>query len=129
VVYACAGRRVDGLTNLYCVAHLRRHFIRAKLANPTQLEYWERAWLARWGALYAAHRELSAAWAAAADTPGPHADARLTAAYATWDVAIGAIDAARREQQACRPRRESPGNPGTPVGRRDRPPRPSHGGS
>jgi transposase len=99
-VYASAGRRVDGLTNLYCLAHLRRHFVRAKLANPAQLEYWERAWLDRFRALYAAHRGLSAAWAAARDTPGPGADARLAAAYAGWDQAIGAIDTARRAQQA-----------------------------
>ncbi|WP_239348130.1 MULTISPECIES: hypothetical protein [unclassified Frankia] len=42
----------------------------AKLTNPTRLEYWERAWLARFRALYAAHRDLSTAWAAVRDSPG-----------------------------------------------------------
>jgi hypothetical protein len=99
-VYASAGRRVDGLTNLYFLAHVRRHFFRAKLANPTQLAYWERDWLARFRALYQAHGKLSAAWAAACEDPGPDSAARLAAAYTGWDQAIGAIDAARRAEQA-----------------------------
>jgi hypothetical protein len=99
-VYVSAGRRVDGLTNLFCVAHVRRHFIRAGLANPAQLSFWLTAWLDRFAALYLAHRELMAAWAVNQDVPGPAASARLAAAHAVWDQAIGAIDTARREQQA-----------------------------
>jgi transposase len=99
-VYVSAGRRVDGLTNLFCVAHVRRHFIRAGLANPAQLSFWQTAWLDRFAALYLAHRELMAAWAVNQDVPGPAASARLAAAHAVWDQAIGAIDTARREQQA-----------------------------
>ncbi|TFE24189.1 IS66 family transposase [Frankia sp. B2] len=99
-VYVSVGRRRAGLVNLYRVAHLRRYFPRARLSNPVQLEYWEKAWLDRFRALYTAHRELATAWARARDTPGPDADTRLAEAYTAWDGAIEAIDTARREQQA-----------------------------
>jgi transposase len=99
-VYSSAGRRCAGLVNLYCVAHVRRHFMRARLTNLVQLKLWEEHWLDRFRALYAAHRELSAAWSAAQDAPGPGADARLAGAYTGWDSAIDAIDTARREEQA-----------------------------
>ena len=39
-VYASAGKKADGLVNLFCWAHLRRYFVRAGDANPGQLTYW-----------------------------------------------------------------------------------------
>ena len=36
-VYQSAGRKADGLVNLYCAAHIRRHIVRAGDANPVQL--------------------------------------------------------------------------------------------
>jgi hypothetical protein len=63
-VYTSAGKEADGLVNLYCWAHVRRHFVRAGDANPAQLAYWTRlaywtsAWLERIKALYAAREEL-----------------------------------------------------------------------
>jgi transposase len=105
-VYTAAGKKADGLVNLYCWAHLRRHFVRAGDADPTQLRYWTAAWLARIKALYAAHEQLMAAWEQAA-VPAPAqaatAAARLRDAYDAWDAALEAIDAERRTQ------RKSPG--------------------
>ena len=63
-VYTSAGKKADGLVNLYCWAHVRRHFVRAGDANPTQLTYWTAAWLERIKALYTAHEQLMAG-------PGP----------------------------------------------------------
>ena len=99
-VYSSAGKKADGLVNLYCWAHLRRHVIRAGDANPAQLKYWTEAWLERIRVLYAAHDELMTAWAGAA-APVPQeeeAAARLEAAYAAWDDAITEIDEARKMQ-------------------------------
>lgn len=101
-VYASAGRKTDGLTNLYCWAHIRRHFVRAGDANPTQLAYWTRDWLDRIKNLYTAHDELTDAWnASVAPAPG-HAAAdaatRLDEAYTAWDTALREIDTARRTQ-------------------------------
>ena len=42
-VYQSAAKKADGLVNLYCWAHVRRHFIRAGDANPAQLKYWTQA--------------------------------------------------------------------------------------
>ena len=61
-VYQSAGKKADGLVNLYCWAHVRRHFVRAGDASPVQLRYWTDAWLERIRDLYAAHHELMAAW-------------------------------------------------------------------
>jgi transposase len=103
-VYASAGKKADGLVNLYCWAHIRRHFVRAGDANPAQLTYWTAAWLDRIKALYAAHEELMAAWAGTA-APAPQAAeaaaARLEEARARWDDALAAIDTARKEQMAA----------------------------
>jgi len=103
-VYTSAGKKADGLVNLYCWAHIRRYFVRAGDANPAQLTYWTAAWLERIKALYAAHEELMAAWAQAA-APGPEgktaAAARLEEARAAWDGAIGVIDEARRKQMTA----------------------------
>jgi transposase len=65
-VYQSAGKKADGLVNLFCWAHVRRHFVRAGDANPAQLTYWTEAWLARIRDLYAAHEQLMAAWQDAA---------------------------------------------------------------
>jgi len=103
-VYESAGKKADGLVNLYCAAHVRRHFVRAGDANPVQLKYWTDAWLDRIRGLYAAHDELAAAWQAAA-APAPQqeqaAAARLEKAYEAWDGAIMVIDEARKKQMAA----------------------------
>jgi transposase len=100
-VYTSAGNQADGLVNLFCWAHVRRHFVRAGDANPSQLKYWTAAWLERIKALYAAHEELMSAWAGAAGQPGQATAARLGQARIAWDAALGAIDAARRQQMAA----------------------------
>jgi transposase len=100
-VYQSAGRKADGLVNLFCWSHLRRYFVRAGDANPAQLRRWSDAWLDRIRDLYAAHDELMAAWQEAAAPPaqGKQASAaRLGKAYETWDAAITVIDETRREQ-------------------------------
>ena len=51
-VYESAGKKADGLVNLYCWAHVRRHFVRAGDANSAQLKYWTDAWLDRIRDLY-----------------------------------------------------------------------------
>jgi transposase len=100
-VYQSAGKKADGLVNLYCWAHLRRHVVRAGDTNPVQLKYWTDAWLERIRDLYAAHAELMAAWQAAA-VPAARdkqdAAARLEKAYAAWDGAITVIDETRKKQ-------------------------------
>ncbi len=103
-VYQSAGKKADGLVNLYCWAHVRRHFVRAGDASPVQLKYWTDAWLERIRNLYAAHDKLTAAWQDAA-APAPRdktADAaRLDKAYAAWDEAITAIGEARGKQMTA----------------------------
>ena len=59
-VYESAGKKADGLVNLYCWAHLRRHIVQAGDANPVQLGHWTDAWLGRIRDLYAV-AELNAA--------------------------------------------------------------------
>jgi transposase len=103
-VYESAGKKADGLVNLYCWAHVRRHFVRAGDANPLQLSYWIQAWLERIRELYRAHDELMTAWQDAA-APAPQekdtAVARLEKAYAAWDDAIAVIDETRKKQMAA----------------------------
>jgi transposase len=102
-VYSSAGKKADGLVNLYCWAHARRHFARAGDANPVQLKYWTDAWLGRIRELYAAHDELMAAWQEnTAPVAGDKQDsaARLEKAHEAWDTAITAIDEARKKQMA-----------------------------
>jgi transposase len=103
-VYESAGNKADGLVNLFCWAHIRRHFVRAGDANPVQLKYWTDAWLGRIRDLYAAHDQLMAAWQDAA-APAPQQESaagqRLEAAYAAWDGAITVIDEARKKQAAA----------------------------
>lgn len=104
-VYSAAGKKADGLVNLYCWAHVRRHFVRAGDANPAQLTYWTAAWLDRIKDLYAAHDELMAAWQDAAPAPAPRdrpaAAARLDQAYTAWDTALTVIDQTRKKQMAA----------------------------
>jgi hypothetical protein len=99
-VYQSAGKKADGLVNLFCWAHVRRHFVRAGDANPVQLKYWTEAWLERIRDLYSAHDELMAAWQDGAPAPQGKeaAAARLDEAYAAWDTAITMIDEARKKQ-------------------------------
>ena len=103
-VYQSAGKKAGGLVNLYCWAHIRRYFVRAGDANPAQLGYWTAAWLERVKDLYAAHAQLTTAWAQAA-APAPReaaaAAARLEEAGAAWDEAIGVIDEARKKQMTA----------------------------
>ena len=103
-VYQSAGKKADGLVNLYCWAHIRRYFVRAGDANPAQLAYWTAAWLERIKVLYAAHAQLTAAWedaAAPAPREAPAAAARLEEAGAAWDEALAVIDEARKKQMAA----------------------------
>jgi len=103
-VYSSAGAKATGLVNLYCWAHVRRHFVRAGDASPLQLKYWTRDWLERIRVLYAAHDELTTAWhhaAAPAPSHAPAAAARLEAAYTAWDTAITQIDTIRRKQMSA----------------------------
>jgi transposase len=92
-VYTSAGRTATGLINLYCWAHIRRHFVRAGDANPDQLSGWTAAWLERIKNLYTAHQQLSVAWAGEAATELEHA-------CTAWDDALGVIDAERTRQMA-----------------------------
>ena len=94
-VYTSAGKKADGLVNLYCWAHIRRHFVRAGDANPAQLRYWTEAWLERIKTLYAAHSRLMSAWA------GDSRAVPLEKACAAWDAALAAIDDVRKQQQAA----------------------------
>jgi transposase len=103
-VYQSAGKKADGLANLYCWAHIRRYFVRAGDANPAQLTYWTAAWLEHIKVLYAAHAQLTAAWedaAAPAPREAPAAAARLEEAGAAWDEALAVIDEARKKQMAA----------------------------
>ena len=103
-VYQSAGKKAGGLVSLYCRAHIRRYFVRAGDANPAQLGYWTAARLERVKDLYAAHAQLTTAWAQAA-APAPReaaaAAARLDEAGAAWDKAAGVIDEARRAQMTA----------------------------
>ena len=109
-VYQSAGRKAEGLVNLFCAAHVRRHFVRAGDASPVQLKYWTQGWLALFRDLYAAHGELMAAWQESTAPPAREKKAaakRLENAYAGWDHAIGVIDETR-EKQAQAPGLQEP---------------------
>ena len=68
-VYQSAGKKADGLVNLYCWAHIRRYFVRAGDANPGRLKYWTRRGWTGSGPVRRP-RELTAAWKGAA-APAP----------------------------------------------------------
>jgi len=100
-VYESAGKKADGLVNLYCAAHVRRHFVRAGDANPEQLRYWTENWLDRIRGLYRAHDELTAAWQENTAPARGREDAaaeRLAEAYEAWDKAVTVIDGERKKQ-------------------------------
>jgi len=100
-VYESAGNKADGLVNLYCLAHVRRHFVRAGDANPEQLRFWTEKWLDRFRDLYRAHDELMAAWQDGTEPARGQEKAaadRLEKAHGAWDAAIGVIDADRKKQ-------------------------------
>src|SRR6185437_15415432 len=95
------GKKADGLVNLYCAAHIRRHMVRAGDASPVRLKYRTQNWLALFRGLYKAHDELMAAWQEAAAPPAREKNAaaeRLENAYGDWDHAIGVIDETRKKQ-------------------------------
>jgi transposase len=52
--------RIDGVDPLYCLAHIRRYFLRAAAAHPDQLGPWKDAWVERFAVLYRAHHALAA---------------------------------------------------------------------
>lgn len=64
--YQRLGNNVEGLTNSWCWAHLRRHVVEAAKVSPRTCAGWTRQWLGRIGNLFAAHRALVAA------APGSH---------------------------------------------------------
>jgi transposase len=100
-VYSSAGKKADGLVNLYCWAHVRRHFVRAGDASPVQLKHWTEGWLELIRDLYAAHDGLMAAWqenAAPAAREKDAAAVRLETARGAWDDAITSIDETRKKQ-------------------------------
>jgi len=99
-VYSSAGKKADGLVNLYCWAHVRRYFVRAGDANPDQLAGWTAAWLTRIKNLYLAHEQLSAAWADSLTGGATSGAAGLEQARTAWDEALGVIDTARTKQKA-----------------------------
>jgi hypothetical protein len=80
---------VEGVTPLWCWAHIRRRFIRAGDAHRKNLGPWADAWVARIATLYAAHRRLAAA------PEGTSGHARAAAAFG---AALDEIDAHRRIQ-------------------------------
>jgi transposase len=80
---------IDGVTPLWCWAHIRRRFIRAGDAHRKNLGPWAGAWVNRIGVLYAAHRRL----AAAPDGTSEHARA-----VAAFKAALDEIDTHRRIQ-------------------------------
>ena len=129
-VYQSAGKKADGLVNLYCWAHIRRYFVRAGDANPAQLKYWTAAWLERIKALYAAHAQLMAAWedAAAARAAGSAGGGR-PAGGGRRRLGRGARRDRRGPQEADgRPRPAGTGeegarHPGPGMGRPGRAPR------
>jgi transposase len=88
-VYQSMGR-VDGVDTLWCWAHVRRYFVRARDAHP-RLRPWADEWVARIGALYAAHTAITAA------APGSPEHTLATAQFA---AALDTIDAARKAQSA-----------------------------
>ncbi len=81
---------VEGVTPLWCWAHIRRRFIRAGDAHRKNLGPWAAAWTARIGVLYAAHRALAAA---------PEGTSEHARAEAAFEAALEEIDAHRRIQQ------------------------------
>jgi transposase len=76
---------IDGVDPLWCWAHMRRYFLRARAAHPQALSDWADAWTGRIAVLYRAHHAL-----AAAPGTGAHDDAA-----GRWQRAFTDIDAHR----------------------------------
>ena len=70
-VYQSAGKKADGLVNLYCSGSYPQVLRPGRDANPAQLKYWTQNWLARFRDLYKAHDELTAAWQENTVPPAP----------------------------------------------------------
>ena len=81
-VYQAIGT-VDGVDSLWCWAHIRRRFVKARDAHP-RLRVWAEDWLDRVGALYAAHKAIGAA------EPGGDAHRLATAQFSAALAGIGA---------------------------------------
>lgn len=96
-VYQSIAANIDAVTPLWCWAHMRRYFIRAGDADPTQLGRWAALWVQRIRDLYIAHRALARALST---TGSADADADVLAAQYAFDTALGVIDTVRREQMA-----------------------------
>ncbi len=83
--------QLEGVTPLWCWAHIRRRFIRAGDAHRKNLGPWADAWITRIGVLYAAHRDLAAA---------PEGASEHARAAKAFGAALDEIDAHRRIQCA-----------------------------
>ncbi len=83
--YQSLGNHVAGVTNSWCWAHIRRHFVEAGKVHPAACGTWADAWVARIGAVFSSHRRL--AMAAAASPEESLARAELTRALAEIDAA------------------------------------------
>ena len=81
--------RIDGVDPLWCRAHMRRYFLRARAAHPEALGAWCDAWTERIAVLYRARHALAAA------TPGTQAHQD---AAGRWQRAFTDIDAHRQLQ-------------------------------
>jgi transposase len=88
-VYQSLGH-LEGISNLWCWAHMRRYFLRAGQAHP-ELAAWSADWVERIAALYVAHSAMAAA------TPGSSAH---TWASAQFSAALNTIDADRATKSA-----------------------------
>jgi transposase len=88
--YQRLGRDVEGVTNAWCWAHMRRYFLRAGDSDPA-LAQWSADWLERIAGLFTAHR----AWALAAHGSDAEADG-----YQQLTDIIARIDTTRQAQAA-----------------------------
>ena len=81
--------RIDGVDALWCFAHIRRYFLRARAAHPGELGEWCAAWTERIAVLYRAHHAM------AATVPGTGAHQQALQRY---QRAFTSLDAARIQQ-------------------------------
>jgi transposase len=88
-VYQRLGQ-LGGVEALWCWAHLRRYFVHAGDVHP-ELAGWSSEWVARIGALYAAHQHIATT---------PPASAAHAHAIAAMRQALAAIDTARHAHAA-----------------------------
>jgi transposase len=82
--------KIEGIDPLWCLAHIRRYFLRAGDAHPDVLGQWCHAWTQRFAVLYRAHRALAEAMA----TETTETETRERA-LARYHRAFDNIDAAR----------------------------------